>query len=326
MRLNKVLVIDGSYLLHRALHVEHIYELTSSKGVGTGGVFQFLRSMDYEVRRFSDYYPMVCWDAGQSERRLKIYPNYKHHEERQMEIDEANALGVEPEVDDYVKKYRDQRQLVMEILKTLGVPSFRFDGWEGDDLMYILSKVSNDCIVMTDDRDLIQLLSPTTRIFRPMADELLEYNSYQSEHHDPDMKKFIIVKSIVGDGSDNIPQCAFRVGEKTAEMIADTMLNNRDGWKEELSQSTKKNVQNFLTEESLHQFDVNMELIDLNRVDVTPDIIRDISAVIDSDTHIPDFFGAMKMVSDLEIQDVDMNSIVSRLTSLYSRGEIYVRS
>ena len=216
MRLNKVLIVDGSYLLHRALHIEHLYNLCTSEGISTGGVFQFLRSLNSEVRKFSDYYPVVCWDAGLSERRLKVYPNYKHHEDRITSEAELRAIGQEPEVDEYIQRYRDNRQLVIGILNDLGVPSLRFNGWEGDDLLYIVSRMSDDGIVLTDDRDLIQLLSPTTRISRPMADEILEYNKYQSENNDPDMKKFVIIKSIVGDGSDNIPKCAAGVGGKTA--------------------------------------------------------------------------------------------------------------
>ena len=38
MNLDKVLIVDGSYLIHRALHVEQIFNLKNSKGEGTGGV------------------------------------------------------------------------------------------------------------------------------------------------------------------------------------------------------------------------------------------------------------------------------------------------
>lgn len=324
MRLNKVLVIDGSYLLHRALHIEHLYELVTSDGTSTGGVFQFLRSLNSELRNFPEYYPVVCWDAGLAERRLNAYPNYKHHADRQIEESELRALGQEPVIDDYLVKYRSNRELTMGILRDLGIPSLRFQGWEGDDLLYIISRMSNDAVVLTDDRDLIQLLSPTVRISRPMAGEILEYNSYQAENHDPDMKKFVIIKSIVGDGSDNIPQCAFRVGGKTASYIADTMISNRDGWREELSKSTKKAIQGFLSEESLNQFEINMELIDLSRVEVTSEILEDINTTIESEIHVPNYFKVVSTLGRLEIKDLDTNGLISRLTDLYSRGGIYV--
>lgn len=323
MRLDKVLIVDGSYLLHRALHIEHLFELKTSTGIGTGGVFQFLRSLNSEVRKFQEYYPVVCWDAGLADRRLKIYPNYKHEAEKKIEEDELRALGKEPEVDEYIIEYRAQRQLVIKALSILGVPSLMFNGWEGDDLIYIISNMSDDCIVLTDDKDLIQLLSPTTRISRPMAGELLVYDEYQKEHNDPDMKKFIVVKSIVGDVSDNIPKCADRVGQKTAEHIADVMIEKRNDWREALEAENKIPINNFLTEESQKQFKVNLELIDLNRVPVQENIIRDISITIENGVHIPDFFQAMRFASKLEMEDLDMNGLVSILTMLNTKGEIF---
>lgn len=323
MRLGKILIIDGSFLLHRALHVGELYELCTSDGIGTGGVFQFLRSMYSEVKNFDCYYPIVCWDAGLAERRLSVYDNYKHDAERKIEERELKALGQEPEIDDYLVKYREQRELTMAILKDLGVPSLRFYGWEGDDLLYIVSRMTDDGVVLTDDKDLIQLLSPTIRISRPMAGQLLEYNSYQAEHHDPDMRKFITEKAIVGDVSDNIPKCAEGVGPKTASYIAGLMIEHRDDWKDILSQSTKKAHRNFLSESSLKQFEINMELIDLNRVKVTSDIVQKISMVIENETHIPDYFKTVAKVGQLEMTDLDINGLIAKLTDLYRKGGIF---
>lgn len=323
MRLGKVLVIDGSYLLHRALHIDHLFNLRTKDGVGTGGIFQFVRSLNSEVRKYNDYYPIVCWDAGLAERRVNIYPNYKHNQDRKAEAEEMKMLGIEPEVDEYLVQYRNQRQLLMEFLSRLGVPSLRFQGWEGDDLLYIVSRLSNDAIVLTDDKDLIQLLSPTVRISRPLADQLLVYEKYQEEHNDPDMMKFIIRKSIVGDGSDNIPKCADRVGGKTAEYIAEVMIEHRNDWKDILEESNKKALHNFIAEDSLKQFYINMELIDLSRVEVTSDILRDISVTIRNGLHVPDFFKSISFLGKLEISEVNTNELISRLTSIFSKGDVY---
>ena len=39
MNLDKVLIVDGSYMIHRALHVSEIFNLTNSKGEGTLSTF-----------------------------------------------------------------------------------------------------------------------------------------------------------------------------------------------------------------------------------------------------------------------------------------------
>lgn len=77
---NKVLIIDGSYMLHRNLHIEELNLLTDNNGNKTGGLFGFMRSLLKACKSVKQgYMPIICWDSGLSERRLKIYPNYKNN-------------------------------------------------------------------------------------------------------------------------------------------------------------------------------------------------------------------------------------------------------
>lgn len=321
MDLSKILEVDGSYLIHRALHVSSIYNLTNSKGEGTGGIFQFLRSLNSEMRNYPGYFPIVCWDNGLADRRVSLYPNYKCHEDRLLESAELKRLGAEPEIDEYLVQYRAQREKVMEILGYLGIPSLVFKHWEGDDLLYILSRMFEDTIVLTDDRDLIQLLSPNTRIARPMAGELLEYYSYQKDHNDPDMKKFVIIKCICGDGSDNIPSCAKGVGEGTAYKIADIILENPDNWKSIIETSDNRRIRLFGTEDSYNQFEINKQLIDLGYVEITDEIVRDISNTINASMKLPNYFNAMIAMNELEITEFDLNGMIARLTTMITDRE-----
>ena len=55
-----------------------------------------------------------------------------------------------------MREYRTQRKDIIEILHDLGIPCIRIDGWEGDDLLYILSNMTKDSIIISDDKDLIQ--------------------------------------------------------------------------------------------------------------------------------------------------------------------------
>ena len=321
MNLDKVLIVDGSYMIHRALHVSEIFNLTNSKGEGTGGVFQFLRSLNSEMRKYPDYFPIVCWDNGLADRRVSVYPNYKHKTDRLMEAAELKKLGAEPEEDEYLVQYHAQREKVMEILKLLGIPSLVFYHWEGDDLMYILARTLKDTIVLTDDKDLIQLLSPTTKISRPMAGELLEWTSYQEENNDPDMRKFVYRKCIVGDPSDNIPACAAGVGGKTAKLIADIMVEHPDDWKSVVESSTNRRIKLFGTEDSYRQFEINLNLIDLSLVEINEQMLNEIAKVIASSVQLPNYFKVMLAMNDLEIHDFDVNGMVGKMNAMItSRG------
>ena len=321
MNLDRILEVDGSYMIHRALHVSSIYQLTNSRGEGTGGVFQFFRSLFSEMRNYPGYFPIICWDNGLADRRVALYPNYKCHEDRLLESAELKRLGAEPEEDEYLIQYHAQREKVMEILGYLGVPSLIFKHWEGDDLLYILSRMFKDTIVLTDDRDLIQLLSPNTRVARPMAGEVLEYYSYQEEHRDPDMKKFVITKSICGDGSDNIPSCAKGVGGVTADIISDLIINNPDNWHELVESHSNRRVRLFGNSDAYNQLDINLQLIDLNYVDITDEIVRDISNTINAQMKLPNYFKAMIAFNTLEVQDFDLNGMIANLTSMITERE-----
>lgn len=316
MRLDKVLIVDGSYLIHRALHVTDLFNLTNSRGEGTGGVFQFFRSLNAELRRNPGYFPIVCWDNGLADRRVEVYPNYKHKAERLMEAAELRKLGAEPDEDEYLVQYRAQREKVMELLRLLGIPSLAFRHWEGDDLMYILARCLTDTVVLTDDKDLIQLLSPTTRVSRPMAREVLDYDTYQAENDDPGMRRFVLSKCIVGDRSDNIPSCAKGVGPKTADKIARMMLESPDNWREAVESSGDSRVRLFANDEAYGQFEVNRQLIDLSLVDVTEQMLDEIARVIDATVRVPDYFKVMLAMNDLEVQDLDVNGLVGRVTAL----------
>lgn len=238
----KILIVDGSYMLHRSLHVKSVFELKTSNGVRVGAVFSFLRSLDLETTKNSGYMPIVVWDAGLAKRRLEINPDYKHHAERQKQRADVDAGLIEPDKDaqEYIEQYVSQRAMVNSFLDILGVPHIRVKGWEGDDIMYTLSKMSHDNILLTDDKDLIQMLSPTTKISRPMHNDTLVYDDYQSTHHDPNMRKFIMTKALVGDGSDNIPGVAKGLGGKAAEQIAQIIYDHPIDWKDVLLEDTQK--------------------------------------------------------------------------------------
>lgn len=267
--LNKVLVVDGSYALHRALHTPALQELVASSGIKSGGVFGFLRILQSEIKKFPNYFPVVCWDKGLSPRRVELYPDYKANR-RRSEADSMIAAGVTPETDDYLEEYHRQRADLIQILKYLGIPSLLIPGWEGDDLQYLISTVSEDSIILSDDKDMIQLVSPTVRIRRAMRDEMISWESSDEYYRHP---HYTIVKSICGDGSDNIPGVAKGLGSKSADKIASMIdkCESFDQYKSVLEDYLVKETGAFTKKvrsllENWDQFVINYNLTDLRLV------------------------------------------------------------
>jgi 5'-3' exonuclease len=324
--LNKILIIDGSYQLHRCLHTPELSELMTESGLTSGGIFGFLRILNSEIKKYPGYYPVVCWDAGQSSRRLALYPNYKHH------ADHQEAPPIPGSNDDlYLKKYHDQRGALIEILKSMGIPSLKISGFEGDDLMFVLTRCSAESIILSDDKDMIQLVDKNVKVARPMNKELIDFDSADAYYKHP---RYIIRKAIVGDGSDNIPHVAEKVGEKTADQIAEILqdfyatndysnlkngLNKiiKDGIK--ISSKTEKVLENY------KQFEINMNLMDLRKVEIPHDIEYIVNTSIRPVVGKANFLEASSWLGKYQITKVDLNRIIGNLIP-YANDVIIKRS
>ena len=114
--LNKVLIVDGSYALHRALHVPGLQDLCTSTGVKSGGVYGFFKILQSEIKKLPGYFPIVCWDKGLSQRRIDIYQDYKNHLNR-LETNRLIEAGLAP-ADEYLEEYHRQRADVSAISST----------------------------------------------------------------------------------------------------------------------------------------------------------------------------------------------------------------
>lgn len=319
---NNILIIDGSYMIHRSLHVTELFNLKNSKGMKTGGIFGFLRSFFTEVKHCYNYYPVVTWDSGLSPRRVSIDPYYKHADERNTD---NTVLTIEELDNDYVTQYRRQRNMLIKLLSYFGVPSLKFKNWEGDDLMYILTKISSNSLVLTDDRDLLQLLSDTCRVRRPMANEDWSLESFLNAKGYSSVRDFITCKAIIGDNSDNIPKSCKGVGDKSINNFIKLLKESPN-----MSFTEESNLKDFCKSHDIKysksylnfdkkRFDINMQLVDLSLVesDVDDRILDSIITTIKNCRQDIDYFKVIKLFHELEIKEFPVDNLMELLTSRY---------
>lgn len=278
MILKNILIIDGSFMLHRCLKQQNIFNMRSSSLERTGGIYGVLNIFQKELKLAGNYFPIFCWDDGQSDRRLFVDDNYKKHREK---LSDPNIIPFSQMTDeqldeDYVYNYKLQRKKLIALLNSFGIPNLLFKHTEGDDLMYWLAKHCEKCKVLTDDRDLLQLLSENCQVRQPMRDRTINLKSFLEENEFNSIYDFIRQKALLGDQSDNIPSSCFKVGEKTANdffKVYDSLKENdklniiadevelkkyclANGFK------FRKAYCNF----DENQFLNNLELVDLNRI------------------------------------------------------------
>ena len=287
---NRALIFDGSHALHRNLSVPNNWDMKTSTGIRTGGIFGVLRTIVKELKDYN-YYPIVVFDGGLSKRRLDIYPNYKRTLDKQQLNESVEEKTEEQLIDEeFRREYNSQRETLKQLLPLFNIPVICLDGWEGDDIIYVLTKLCKDSIVVSDDKDLLQLIrddeTGRCRVRRAMREEFWDLNHLKENN--VDIKEYISCKSIVGDGSDNIPSACYQVGEKTApglyQLYESVKLNNLNfpSTEEELNNVCKKlNLPkrkayiNF----NENQFLTNLLLTDLSLVDndITQDIIDSVN-------------------------------------------------
>ena len=151
----RLLIFDGSHALHRSISEPHLWEMKNFSGQRTGGVYGTLQTIQKECSSFN-YFPVVVFDGHLSQRRLDIYPNYKRNLERQalLECKEEDKTEEQLLDEEFRREYSTQRNDLIQLLPLFGIPCIRLDQWEGDDLIYIISKMTKNSIVVSDDKDL----------------------------------------------------------------------------------------------------------------------------------------------------------------------------
>ncbi|MBQ2245821.1 MAG: DNA polymerase I, partial [Selenomonadales bacterium] len=200
--LPKFILIDGSSLMHRAFYALPI--LSSSKGEYTNAIYGFAMMLCKLVENTHPTAMAVAFDKSRITFRTKVYEGYK-----------ANRSATPTEL-------KEQFATVQELIGSLDIPVLEIDGYEADDIIGTLSAKAEaqgyETIIVTGDRDALQLLSPTTHVMftRKGVTEIDWYDEAVFEaKYELRPEQLIDMKGLMGDSSDNIPGVP-GVGEKTA--------------------------------------------------------------------------------------------------------------
>ena len=141
------LLVDGNSLMHRAFHALPIMD---ADGVYTNAIFGFMSMLLKVIREENIQYLAVCFDEHGPTFRHSIYPDYK-----------AGRAETPPEL-------RQQFSTILSLLDEIGIRRFSLQGWEADDLLGTLSLKGEQAgaapILLTGDRDALQLVSNTTEL------------------------------------------------------------------------------------------------------------------------------------------------------------------
>ncbi|MES2214878.1 MAG: DNA polymerase I [Pseudomonadota bacterium] len=198
MTTSPTLIIDGYGFVFRAYHVQP--SLTSPNGLEIGALYGFTSML---IKILGDFKPssiVVVFDYGSKNFRHTLYPDYK-----------ANRAPL----DDALKS---QFPLMRLAAKALGLKVIEQEGVEADDVIAtIATKLSlekRQSIIISSDKDLMQLIGDYTSMYDPMKGKYIKEAEVIEKFGVPPSKVRDAL-SLMGDKSDNIPGVP-SIGPKTA--------------------------------------------------------------------------------------------------------------
>ncbi len=205
--LSPLLIIDGYGFVYRAYHVQP--PLTAPDGQAVGAIYGLTSMLFKLISDFKPEYAVIVLDSSGENFRHKLFPQYK-----------ANRS---PAPDDLIT----QLPIVRDAAKALNFKILEQEGFEADDIIASLAKKcvkdNRDAIVISADKDLLQLMNDKVRIYDPAKSRFIQESDI--------VKKFGVlsdkvreVQALMGDSSDNIPGVR-GIGPKTASKLINEFGN-----------------------------------------------------------------------------------------------------
>ncbi|MEE2961015.1 MAG: DNA polymerase I [Myxococcota bacterium] len=196
-----IYLIDGSAYIFRAYY--GIRPLSTRDGIPKNAVIGFARMVGRLLKERKPSYLAMIFDAKEKTFRHDIYDQYKANRDSPPE--------------DLIPQF----PLIHEFVDAMNMPNIARPGFEADDVIATLatgaSQAGFKVVVVSGDKDLMQLVTDNITLYDPMKEE--EYGPEQVQ------EKFGVpphlvadVLALAGDTSDNIPGVP-KIGPKTAAKL-----------------------------------------------------------------------------------------------------------
>ncbi len=226
----RFIIIDSNSIIHRAFYA--LPSLTTKKGELVNAVYGFLLVFFKALKELEPDYVAATFDFPAPTFRAKIFKEYK-----------AKRPPTPKELYQQIPK-------IKEVLEVFSVPIFEKDGFEADDLIGTIARLTTkkknfpkiEIIILSGDLDTLQLVDKNTKvyIFKKGVKEAVLYDKAKviKKYKGLTPEQLPDFKALKGDPSDNIPG-VLGIGEKTAlELI--NKFGSLEGLYQELEKKSKK--------------------------------------------------------------------------------------
>lgn len=242
---SRIILIDAHALCYRAFYA--VKDLRNSKGFPTNAVFGFVNILKKLVHRYKPTHIAACFDVGRHTKRKEMFADYKA-----TRVSMPEDLSI-------------QIPVIKDALCSFSIPAFAIDGYEADDIIAVLTHrfadQDHEVIIVSDDKDLHQLLGKGIFIYHSRRDTLLGPDDTK-ERFGVSPDQMVDYLALAGDTSDNIPGVA-GIGEVTAQKLIaqygslENLLNHADDLKGKLKDKIIAGRDSALLSRELAQLDIN---------------------------------------------------------------------
>lgn len=238
-------VVDTFSLMYQVFHAIR-QPMTGTRGQPTNAVYGFTRDLKHLLNDIQPTYAVCALDSPGPGKRNEVYADYK-----------ANRAEMPEDL-------RPQISMIRDVIEAHRIPAISCEGWEADDVIATLAcqATANDmdvCIV-SNDKDLRQLLGPRVRVYNLRKKQYLDVGALKQDWGiRPD--QVVDFQALVGDTVDNVPGVPL-VGPKKASALLN-QFGSLDAVLANASQAPGKklqeNLKNFAAQARLSR-----ELVELN--------------------------------------------------------------
>ncbi|WP_290220990.1 DNA polymerase I [Corynebacterium atrinae] len=265
------MLIDGHSMAFRAFYALPAENFSTTGGQHTNAIYGFLSMLANILSEEKPDKVAVAFDVGRKTFRTDMFPEYKAQREASPE------------------EFKGQVGILEGLLGTLGITTLSMENFEADDILATLTTAAKgldyETLIVTGDRDYLQLVDPKTTVLYPMrgvstihtfTPEAVEEKYGLTPEQYPDFA------ALRGDPSDNLPNIP-GVGEKTATKwiqqygTLDNLLEHADEIKGKAGENLRERIEQVKLNRKLTHMLTDMEL------PVTPDQLEfqpvDVAAV-----------------------------------------------
>ena len=198
-----ILLVDGLNTFIRSFMA---VPSMNDDGMHTGGIAGFLKSIGYAIKLINPTRVIVVFDgSGGSQKRRKIYPDYKKGRKTKIKFNRTYEELSSSELEQ--KNLQIELMRLVSYLEVLPVTVMAIDNIEADDTIAYLAEETfkdSNVTIMSTDKDFLQLASERVKIWSPVKKKIFGCKEIVDEYGIT-CNNFIYYRIMEGDVSDNIP-------------------------------------------------------------------------------------------------------------------------